>query len=366
MPHAPRFADASRAGESVRLASLDALRGLAVAAMLVVNDPGDWDHVYPWLRHATWHGLTPADVVFPLFLFIVGVALALRFDARLAAGVSPAILRGELLARALRLAALGLLLEAIAWLATDMAAALRFPGVLQRIAVTYALAGTIVLAVRGARGQWLVIGAVLGGYAWLLRGSVEPFTNLADRLDAALLGRHALVYDAATRVAHDPEGVLSSLPAACTVLLGVRAAHWLREGRTLPMAACAAGLLALGALTSLVVPLNKNLWTPSFALVTGGAAMLCLALAGFAIRRGWRPIGASLGRHAIAAYVLASLASVALEATGAGEAVYGHVFAPWGPAGMDSLASFAYALVFTGMIAAAVRLLDRRGRRAGI
>lgn len=350
-----------------RLTSLDVMRGLTVAAMLVVNNAGDFEHVHPWLDHAPWHGATPADFVFPFFLFIVGVSLALRTEAQLAAGTAPAVIRREALRRALRLVALGVVLEAAAWLTIREAEPLRFAGVLQRIGVTYLAGVFVTLNLRDARKQWLLIAAILIGYWLALRatGGFEPFVNFADRLDGAVLGRHAYLHELGTAAAHDPEGLLSTLPAVCSVLLGMRAADWLRAGRDGALAGAGLGLIVLGALWSLAFPLNKNLWTSSFVLVTGGAAMLTLALAHRAFdRAGWPAIGARLGRHAISVYVLGWLATLALAASGAADAIYENLFLPLAEHGAPLwLASLGYALAVTALIWGLIVWLDRRGWR---
>ena len=210
---------------STRYASVDALRGLTVAAMLLVNDPGDWNHVYAPLEHAAWNGFTPTDLVFPLFLFIVGVSITL--------GLGAGTTNRALLLRALRIVALGLLLHLVAHLAIGTPT-FRPMGVLQRIGVCYVAAALLALHT-SPRTQWLAFGAILVIYGLLLFGA--PLTkeaNLASRLDTWLLGRHAYEFDAASGRAHDPEGVLSTVPALATTLLGVRCGAWLQRGAHAP------------------------------------------------------------------------------------------------------------------------------------
>jgi predicted acyltransferase len=347
--------------EQMRLASVDALRGLTVAAMLLVNDAGDWGHVFAPLEHAAWHGCTPTDLVFPFFLVIVGVSISLAIGPRLDAGADHAALQRMVLLRALRIVALGLLLHAAAhWLMHTRE--FRPMGVLQRIGLCFGAAGLIAIHTR-PRTQWLIFGAILLGY-WALLAGGGPLSkegNLASRIDAALLGRFAYEFDAATGRAHEPEGLLSTLPAIATTLLGLRAGDWLRRGgsRTLWRAGVAA--IAIGGLWSLVFPLNKQLWTSSYVLWSGGFALLALWAAHQLIdRRGWPAIGRSFGVNAIAAYAGAWLMVCVLDALHWGAPLYGVGFGwitPWaGP----YVASLSYAMVFVGFWWLIVRELDRR------
>jgi predicted acyltransferase len=346
-----------------RLASVDALRGLTVAAMLFVNDAGDWRHVHPWFEHAAWDGLSPPDLVFPLFLFIAGVSIAMALVPRLDRGDDAKRLARQAAARALRIVLLGLALHAVSWL-TVQQGPFRVMGVLQRIGLCYGAAALLAIGVRRAGGQWAVIGLLLALYAALLMagGSLQPWLNLPDRIDTALLGAHAYQVDAASGRSHDPEGLLSTLPAIASVLLGVRAGAMLRAGTMMRLVAVGVVVLAAGAAWSLVQPLNKNLWTSSFALCTGGLSMLLLALAHRLVdQRGWPALGRSLGRNAITAYALAWLAACAIEASRRMARLYPVLFAaplsgfePW-------VASAAYALVFTAVIWALMVVFDRRG-----
>src|SRR5712664_256104 len=204
-----------------RLLSLDAFRGLTIAAMVLVNNPGTWVAVYAPLTHTRWHGLTPTDVIFPFFLFIVGVAIPL----------SPPT-AGRVLRRAAVIFALGIVLNGLPgfdW------ATIRIPGVLQRIAVCYLVAGVLFL-VTGWRTHAFVAAGLLLGY-WVVMtavpvpgygaGDLGKAGNLAAYLDRALLGSH--LWQAAK--VYDPEGILSTAPAVATALLGVLAGHWLRGGQ---------------------------------------------------------------------------------------------------------------------------------------
>ena len=346
---------------------MDALRGLTVAAMLLVNDAGDWGHVYAPLEHAQWNGSTPADLVFPFFLFLVGVSISLGMGARIGAGTDTAALRRAVWVRALRIVVLGLVLHAVAHVAMDTRAFRPF-GVLQRIGLCYAAAGLIAIHAR-PRTQWLVLAAILLG-DWLLMSWGGPLTkeaNLASRIDTALLGGHAYELDAATGRAHDPEGLLTTLPAIATTLLGVRAGEWLRGGRAARLVPAALVCLALGAAWSLVFPLNKNLWTSSFVLWTGGWALLALAAAHAAIdRRRWPAIGRSLGVNAIAVYAGSWLMVCALEGLHWGRPLYRAGFAWMTPETGPYLPSLAWAVAFVAGWWAIAVAMERRGMRIRI
>ncbi|MGH7340642.1 MAG: acyltransferase family protein, partial [Candidatus Rokuibacteriota bacterium] len=213
-----------------RLLSVDALRGLTVAAMVLVNNPGTWGAIYPPLRHAEWHGWTATDVIFPFFVFIVGVAIPLALGPRVArAGRRPAMLK--ILRRSIVIFALGIVLNGFPWFVW---ATLRIPGVLQRIAVCYLVAAVIYL-LTSTRAQAIIASGLLLGY-WLVMtvvpvsgygaGDLSPEGNLAAYLDRALLGPHIWQF----AKVYDPEGILSTVPAVATALLGVLTGTWLRSG----------------------------------------------------------------------------------------------------------------------------------------
>lgn len=349
--------------DRARLASVDALRGLAVAAMLLVNDPGDWGHVFAPLEHATWHGLTPADLIFPFFLFVVGVSLALALEPRVEAGFTPGLTQ-SVVWRGLRIVALGLALHAVAWLLMDTRA-FRPCGVLQRIGLCFAAVGLLAVHAR-ARMQWLVGVALLLGY-WALLSRGGPLTkegNLASRVDTALLGRFAYEFDPATGLGHDPEGLLSTLPAIATPILGLRAGSWLRGGSIGRLVLAGLVALGLGAAWASVFPLNKQLWTSSYVLCTGGAAMLLLALAHMLIdRRGWPALGRSLGVNAIAAYAGAWLAVCLLDGLHWTGPLYATTFGWMSPWAGPFVPSLAWALAFVALFWTAARGLERRGIR---
>jgi predicted acyltransferase len=346
-----------------RFRSVDALRGLAVAAMLLVNTPGDWSHVYAPLLHSRWNGCTPADLVFPLFLFVAGVSISLGVVARVEHGAAVGQVQFALLSRALRIVALGLVLNLCAWWLLDTPY-FRPWGVLQRIGLCVAGAGVLAVRARG-RTQWAVLSALLLGYWGLLAwgGTYAPFDNLASRVDTALLGPLAYEFDPASGRGHDPEGLLSTLPAVATTLLGVRAGDWLRRGH--PWRLLPAGIAALlaGALWAQALPVNKNLWTSSYVLWTGGWSLLALAACHALVdRRGWPALGRSFGANAIAAYAGSGLMYCVLAALGWWEPVYRVGFAGWmAPRFGPYVAALAFALAFVLVWWLIVRAMARRG-----
>lgn len=321
-----------------RLIALDVFRGLTIAGMVLVNNPGTWSHIYPPLRHADWHGCTPTDWIFPFFLFIVGVAITLSLNKRKERGDNQWQLLRQIIRRSTTIFLLGLLMAgfpyfdhfgilfiggvALAlWMTqpkwqddreekqgrramrytllaiamSSVAASLyffgnstmRIPGVLQRIAVVYLVAGFIFLKT-GVKTQAAICVALLFIY-WALMALVpvpgigpanlDKSTNLAAWLDNTLLGGHLWKQ---TKV-WDPEGVLSTLPAISTALLGVLLGHFLRlswsRGKQALTMLLAGGLgIGLGLLWHQVFPINKGLWTSSYVVYTGGLAIVFFAV----------------------------------------------------------------------------------------
>ena len=345
-----------------RLASLDALRGCTVAAMLLVNDPGDWGHVYAPLDHSAWNGCRPTDLVFPFFLFIVGVSVALAIVPRREQGAASAPLARAALWRALRIVALGVAINGLAWWLLP-GAHLRLPGVLQRIGVCFGAVALFALYAR-PRTQWAAIAALLLGYWGLLAlgGSLQPWVNIASRTDTAVFGRFVYLIDPASGRGHDPEGLLSTLPSLATTLLGLRAGCALRAEKLKPL--LLGGLLALllGALWSLWLPLNKNLWTPSFVLwCAGWATLALLAFHALIDRRSWPPLGRRFGVNAIAAYAGSELMQILLPALGWSGPLYRTLFARWmTPRFGPFVPSLAYALAFVALWWLIVWAMDRR------
>ena len=357
-----------------RLASLDAFRGLTVAAMVLVNNPGTWRAVYPPLRHAEWHGWTLTDVIFPAFLFVVGVAVPLALGPRVET-LGRAAVVARVLRRSLLIFALGIVLNGFPdfpW------ATMRIPGVLQRIAVCYLAAALLFLATTW-RAQAVVASTLLVTY-WIVMtlvpvpghgaGNLNPEGNLAAYLDRALLGPH--VWRAA-RV-YDPEGVLSTAPALATTLAGVLAGTWLRSGWTPRVVATGltlAGIVSvtLGELWGQWFPVNKALWTSSYAVLMAGLATLGLAACYWAIEvlgyRRWAVPFRVFGVNALALFFLSTLAARALVLIRIGPHggslqtnIFERVFAPWAT---PVNASPAYAIAYVFLWWLAMWVLDRRG-----
>lgn len=385
--------------------ALDAFRGATVAAMILVNNPGSWSHLYAPLEHAAWHGCTPTDLVFPFFLFAVGASLALVLPSlqRLA----PGDFAQRIARRCLLIFGIGLMLNAAPFLRWDEAgslvlrdpATLRIMGVLQRIALCFGVAAVVVWwgGVRAA--LWAAAAALLGYWAAmrvLAQGpdpySLEGFFGTA--LDRALLGSAHLYQGEG--VPFDPEGLASTVPAIAQVLLGfvigvrlsrraVDAAWWR------PLLAVAAVLVVVGLVWSLALPLNKKIWTSSYVLLTTGLATSAMVAAAALLdgRPGRRPelrglSGAllrsceALGRNALLVFALSGLVPRLLSlwrlpaggdpSAGTASAaatltplqwVYRHGFEPW--SADPRLASLAYAMVMVLAYALLARALDRRG-----
>lgn len=348
-----------------RLASVDALRGLTVAAMLLVNNPGDWGHVYAPLRHAVWHGCTPTDLIFPFFLFVVGVSVALGLVARAEAGAVAADLRRSVLSRAARIAALGLLLHLVAWWALG-SEHYRPWGVLQRIGLCFLAAALLALYTR-PRTQWLCVLVLLFGY-WLLLaagGTYERYDNVADRVDTALFGSWLYDFDTGSGRGHDPEGLLSTLPAIATTLLGVRAGAALRADRRAALWLAALLALGIGWAWSFLLPINKSLWTSSYVVWTGGWALIALLILHQLVDRlRLPPLGRRFGINAITAYAGSGFMVYALIASGCWGAIYRRAFADWmTPLFGPYLPSLAFALAFVVLWWLIVRAMDALGWR---
>ena len=349
-----------------RFLSVDVFRGWTVAAMLLVNNAGDWDHVFPWLEHAQWHGCTPADFIFPFFLLIVGLSVSLALSPQLERGADVHQLRSSVLWRAVRLFCLGLILHWIATLTID-GRAFRLLGVLQRIGICFAFAGLCVLYLRAFWQRWLLVALMLlvSTFALFSYGSLMPGKNLADHIDTLLLGHLAYNFDALTGLAHDPEGVFSTLPAFASVLFGVQAAYFLRQSRLFALLMIGAALLVGGSLVSIWLPMNKQLWTASFVLWTSGAAYLVIALLHWGIDLKHVPaVGRSFGINSIAAYAGSWIATCLLAFSGWGDEWYRHYFLPLlAPSFGENFASFAFAFAFTAVFALIMHVMARKGWR---
>jgi predicted acyltransferase len=258
--------------------------------MLLVNQPGDWGAIYPPLAHAAWHGWTPTDLIFPFFLFIVGVTTHLSLQSRRRRGDSDRAIIMQVARRAALIVLCGLLLASFPWWPIERVASMRFPGVLQRIGVAYFFGALLTL--RGSLTRQVgILVCLLYGYWFAMTilpvpesGAMgqlvldRPSASLAAWLDRAVFGRHLW----RSSLTWDPEGLLSTVPAIGTVILGVFTGRWIASAR--PIADRLVGLFGAGALATMVglmwgwsFPINKNLWTSSYVLFTAGVAAITLA-----------------------------------------------------------------------------------------
>ena len=299
----------TRGAVKERLLSLDIFRGLTVAAMLLVNNPGNWGALYPPLGHAAWHGWTPTDLIFPFFLFIVGITTHLSLSARRARGDDDAAIVRQILRRGAIIFLLGFLFMGLfpfyQWGPIEgnpdpsvldriihRLQHVRIMGVLARIAIVYVIAALLTLRTN-LKQQVIIVAVLLFGYWFAMtvlpvpgEGTIgalllhDKSRNLAAYLDRVILGTNHIWSGSVT---YDPEGVLSTIPAIGTAILGVIAGRWIAM-TTRPLIERIAGLFAVGALVMMlgamwnwVFPINKNLWTSSYVLFTAGMAAVVLA-----------------------------------------------------------------------------------------
>lgn len=362
MPSPVTDAAPAQAGETApaRLVSLDAFRGATMALMVLVNTPGGPSSYGP-LNHSEWNGRTITDVVFPSFLWIVGVAITLSLGKRIAAGVPKSHLFLQVLRRAGVIFGLGLIVYA----APDFSLSTqRILGVLQRIAVCYLIASAIYLTTRW-RMQIVWIIALLASY-WLIMmlvpvpgygaGDLAVGHNIANYVDRVVLGAH----NYAGTKEWDPEGLISTLPSIATALLGIMAGHILKlkrdlSERTAWLYLAGSVLITLGLVCDMWLPINKKLWTSSYSLFMGGMDFVIFAgfvwlIDGRGYQRYVRPL-AIMGMNAIAVYLASELVEEALSLIHPGgraspsvhEWIYQNLFAPLAS---PRNASLAYAICY--------------------
>jgi predicted acyltransferase len=347
-------AEIERPPQTLRLLSLDTFRGAIILLMVLVNDGGGPQN-YHQLEHSAWDGWTATDVVFPSFLWIVGVAITLSFGKRMAVGVSRALLFRQVLRRSAILFMLGVCL----YLPPAFHfAAMRIPGVLQRIAVCYLIASLIYLTTR-LRGQiaWMV--GLMVTY-WLLMffvpvpgygaGRLDLQGNLAHFVDRVVLGPHNY-----READWDPEGLVSTLSAIASTLFGVMAGHILRlrrdlAGRTTWLFFTGALLTAAAMIVNHWMPINKKIWSDSFTLFMAGLDFTLFAVFAWLIDglnfRKWTKPFIIVGMNAIAVYLFSEVLSILLDVTGAHDWVYKAIFSP---IASPRNASLLFALTFTAV-----------------
>ncbi|HTU49131.1 MAG TPA: heparan-alpha-glucosaminide N-acetyltransferase domain-containing protein [Acidobacteriaceae bacterium] len=311
-----------------RLVSVDVLRGITIAFMILVNN-GFSNYAFPALEHAEWNGWTPTDLVFPTFLFLVGVTIVFSFESRLSRGASRSSLLLHTFRRAAILFALGLVVNGFPYFHLET---LRIYGVLQRIAICFLIASILYLLDRRPTSKIVVIVVALFGYWILLRWVPVPGFGMPGRdiplFDptrnlGAYIDRH-IFPGRLYRGVRDPEGLLSDIPAVATTLLGMLTAMWLRCKRSPSIKAwgmLAAGILGiiLGQVWNLWFPINKNLWTSSYVLFAAGIALVALSICYWAVdiknwKTGWTYIWLVFGMNAITVYVFSELLAATLYA----------------------------------------------------
>ena len=364
-----------------RLMSLDVFRGATIALMILVNNPGNWGAIYKPLDHAEWHGWTFTDLIFPFFIWIVGVAIPLSTARRLEQGQSHRQLLLHALRRSVIIFALGFFLNSFlyfidgslfrdgfsAWL-HNYATTVRVPGVLQRIGICYFIATMIFLGT-GIRGQLIWIAALLAGY-WVLMivgpllgwgtGGLEQQGNFSEYIDNLVLnGKVIGMHVWKGGRTWDPEGVFSTVPAIATCLFGIMTGHLIRskqtpETKTAWLFVGGNLLLLAGVVMDAWLPINKKLWTSSYSVFMAGMAMNCFAVCYWLVDvQGWRKWArpfAIYGMNAIAVFMMAGLLGRILPtikvATAAGKKVglqsylYDSLFAPF--ASPDTASFFGF------------------------
>jgi predicted acyltransferase len=356
--------------QHVRLISLDAMRGFTIAAMILVNFPGSWDHVFPPLLHASWNGITPTDFIFPFFLFIVGVSIVLAYHKRLVLGTSKKDLIQKIIIRSIKIYAVGMFLNMI----PDFDfMALRWTGVLHRIAVVFFVCALLYLYTSW-QTQGLVACILLVGY-WLAMtliptpgaGQVmmEPGINLAAWVDSEFLPGKKW------QGSWDPEGILSTIPAIVTGITGLLVGRIFLSER--PPSIKANYLMTLGLLSMILgylwgyhFPINKNLWSSSFVLLTSGTAALVLGAFYFVVdilgKKKGTSVGVVFGANAISVYVMADLLSLIFYGLPlGGHSLNQHFMAAFGVIGLRAeWASMIYAILFVGINFIPAYLLYKR------
>ena len=368
-----------------RLLSLDFFRGATVMAMITVNNPGSWDRVYAPLLHAEWNGCTPTDLIFPFFLFIVGLSIHFAYSSKKAEGLT----RKNFFKITKRSAIIFLLGMFLAWYTIPLAkmfdlerlSTLRIPGVLQRISVVFFFCSIIFLRT-GWLAQVRLTAFLLVLYYILMTlvpvpgvgpANLEPGTNLAAWTDRLFLDGHLW----SQSKTWDPEGVLSTLPAICTGMLGVLTGHLFTEiknpaERVSWMFLFGGVLIISGLCWDIAFPLNKSLWTSSYVLYTGGLAMQVLAASHWLIdinqRQSWIKPFLYFGTNAIFAFVASGFVAKTLlrikisDGTGETESLWSYLYHLMYASWLEpKVASLLFAL--TGVLLFGIILGSMYGRK---
>lgn len=352
--------------KSERLLSLDVLRGVTIVGMILVNNPGTWESIYAPLRHAEWNGLTPTDLFFPFFMFIMGVSMSFalsRFDHRFSPSFIIKVVR-----RTVILFSLGLFLS---WFSLVCAGVeqvfshIRILGVLQRLALAYFFSSLLIMSVRRPLSLVWISGVILTGYFILLalgHGFELSEQNIIAVTDRTLLGESHLYQEWLPNgglIFFDPEGLLSAIPCIPQVIIGYFCGNVLREKteihhRLLQISILGIILLFAGLLLSYGCPLNKKVWSPTFVLVTCGFASLFLVLLTWVIdirkKQEWGYLFHVFGTNPLFIYVVAGVLATLLEVIKVNEMklqekIYNFIFAVFSDA---YFASLVYGLLFVG------------------
>lgn len=373
-----------------RLLSLDILRGLTVAGMILVNNPGDWGNIYAPLRHAEWNGLTPTDLVFPFFMFVMGVSMNFsfaKFEYKLTR-----VFTSKLVKRTLVLFLLGLLLSWFSLVVNNLLAPtgdmawwqvlfpfqeIRILGVLQRLALTYFFASILIATVHKSRTLMSVTMCILIVYAlilWLGNGFELSDSNVIAIIDRAILGDNHLYLEwlpDGGRIVFDPEGLLSTLPGVAHVLIGFAAGSILRKPITLneklvSLSIVGIVLLFAGLLLNYGCPINKKVWSPTFVLATCGFAYLLLVLLIWLVDvckvQKWSSLFQAFGSNPLFIYVFASMLAILVERI----PINGTGLQEWIVTGLSQvfvdakLVSLIYALLYVSLNAWLAHILFKR------
>ncbi len=368
-----------------RLLSLDVLRGLTIGFMILVNNNGNEAVAYWPLKHAAWNGFTPTDLVFPTFLFLVGISTVFSTASRLAQGATKQSLFFHVLRRSVILYLLGLVVNSFPYFHLHT---MRFYGVLPRIAICYFLVASLYLVSPGWRNKLALAVAALVGYWILMRFVPVPGYGIPGRdiplLDhdanlTAWLDRQIFSASHLYERTRDPEGLISTIPALATTLFGLLTGIWLRTERTFAMKVrgiAITGLsgVLLGGLWNLSFPINKKLWTSSYALFAGGLSLLLLALCLLIVDRPEKNLNRPgnrrflvpffvFGTNAIAAYVFSELLASTFDSIHPRPGVNLQKVLYWSIESVvpnPAFASFLYSIAFVAVCWVFVSMLYRR------
>ena len=362
---------------SGRLLSLDVFRGITIAGMILVNNPGSWSHIYPQLRHSQWHGVTFTDLIFPFFLFIVGVAITFSLSKQIESGADRKKLMLKILRRSAVIFLLGMFLSGFPKF--DFST-IRIPGVLQRIAVCYLFTSIIVLRT-GWKGQAYWAAGLLLFYFLAMKfipvpgfgaGVLTPEGNFAAFIDQKFLTGHMW----SQTKTWDPEGLFSTLPAIATTLTGVLTGWFLRSDK--PKVEKTMWLLLIGNLGLLAgwtfdawFPMNKSIWTSSYVIYTSGMALIFLGICYYTIEvlnwRKWTKPFALYGMNSITVFMLSGLIARLMAVikftnddgtkTSLATVLYNALFSSWLP---PMTASLSWAITWITGFLILMWLMDKK------